>query len=311
MQHTRSTLAVLAGLSFFALPMRALAIDYYYELGDLTFGDGSNFLTVPATFSGTGATARGYYVSGNWSAGPGDPWSNEFRVEVFTPSNASLGITSQGGLANGSAVSFPNIGGRNNTAAQFSILNGAPVDGTWSVDLWQAFAGSSANLADAQFHLLTDAQAPQDLSLSTSNPTYNRPLSLTSLSSVGTAVPYVVSDLTVATTGTYMIATKYASWDGFVSVYDTTFNAGSPLTNLIGVDDDGTEYDGDPFIASEMLLTLEAGKTYKVVTSTYGNTDPAGAFTLYVAGGEAVPEPATLLALGAGVAALAARRRRK
>ena len=151
-------------------------------------------------------------------------------------------------------------------------------------------------------------------------PTWNRPLAgvpPVGLSGVGTAVPYDVTAFTVDANGSYTFlstGTTPVNWDNYAILYQTNFNAASPLTNVLVSNDD------NPGIGlAGFTISLTSGPNYFFVESGFGNAD-AGAYSLSITGpgnitlGSAseVPEPATagLFALG-GAALLLARKLRR
>lgn len=168
----------------------------------------------------------------------------------------------------------------------------------------------------------------------TGGPTFNRPVSLTGLSGVGTAVAYQVQVFHVTVSGDYEFeAHADTLWDTYILLYEGGFDPNSPLTNIIGGDDDF----GGSFtmltnnggvgagIGSSKLdtpvngfgaMSLTAGVNYYAVVTGFGNAD-FGAYDAAIGNGQgdviagAVPEPTTMAIFGLGAAALAARKRRK
>ncbi|MBD8529599.1 MULTISPECIES: PEP-CTERM sorting domain-containing protein [unclassified Massilia] len=158
--------------------------------------------------------------------------------------------------------------------------------------------------------------------LTVSDPKFNRPLSATLLSGVGTNVAYDVFGFYVSANGTYSIESTSFSAQGsdtFLYVYQGAFNASSPLTNLLA-------YDDDSGVGSLSLINqaLQAGNQYFLVFAAYYNNDfgtYTGRFDTVSGGGQVslgtlvtnqVPEPSTLalLPLAALGAALARRQKR-
>ncbi len=155
------------------------------------------------------------------------------------------------------------------------------------------------------------AQALVVVGDTTGGPTFNRPLTLTSTSAVGTAVPYTVLPFTVSVTGSYIfLTTTTGAYDPYVALY-TTFAPATPLANLLAINDDLTVGN---FNASGFTFALNAGTTYRYVVTGFDNTD-FGAYTTSITGPGnvvVVPEPETyaLMALGlAGVLVATLRRR--
>lgn len=174
--------------------------------------------------------------------------------------------------------------------------------------------------------------------LTASDPTFKRPLTLTSYSSVGTACAYDVYGFKVSASGVYSaeVDANGGTLDTYLLIYNGPFNPASGVTNLINGDDDyagafsvlpGSSVTstrasrispvagGANFASGGLSLT--AGTTYYAVVSSFSNATVAsglGAYRLGIGGGpgavSAVPEPASMAALGLGVAAMLRRRKK-
>ena len=134
--------------------------------------------------------------------------------------------------------------------------------------------------ASAQSYIVTGA-------LTASDPRFNRPTTLSSLSGVGTSVAYDVYKFKVSVSGTYgaeMLSPDPSTLDTYLLIY-SSFNPASPLTGLLNGDDDysgalsilgGTTPGTSAFRASKIAvggggnyaatgLVLTAGTTYTAV----------------------------------------------
>lgn len=167
-------------------------------------------------------------------------------------------------------------------------------------------------LALAAIMLMVGASAHADTysaagTISLSDPTFNRPVSLTSLSGVGTAVHYNQLVIGFATPGSYdfrMVATPAGSFDTFLALYSGLFDPAAPLTNLLALNDDFTNVAS----GSGFTFALQANQFYSVISTAFSNTGTGSYLTTATS---VVPETATygLMALGLAVVGAAVRRR--
>lgn len=165
--------------------------------------------------------------------------------------------------------------------------------------------------------------------LTTSDPTYNRAgEDGTFISGVGVNNYYDVQAFWVTATGAYTFESKFAN-DGFIFVY-TAFNPANALTGFVAGDDDytgafsllggsATGLDGSKIGGGQgtfPTMTLTANTQYYAVQTTF-DVLTTGHYDNAIGGGPGtvnlgtVPEPASMVALGAGLLAIARRRRSK
>lgn len=306
---------MLAAFAAVGILGTAQAATYSYAIADQTVTTTASGGTINTT--GASGGVRAFFVTGTWNQIAGNPFSNEFRAQL--PGVSSLGggalDRTMGGAGTNATFNFvgPDTSTwSNNTTnptlrgAAGHLANGAlTMGGNVSYNLRQTFGGSSATMTGSSFHFLTDIIAPQSAVVNGSSPTMTgRPSSLTG--STAGAFGYQSFTFTAQATGIHHIGLYTGGTDAYLLAYNGAFTPTSVLTNLVGLDDVGDLGDAN---SSGMFLTLTAGQsmTFVATTFTAGATMDNG--TLTVAGPAAVPEPFSMVAMGAGLLALARRRR--
>lgn len=146
-------------------------------------------------------------------------------------------------------------------------------------------------------------------------PTWNRPFDTTGLSMIGNDTPYHVESLQVSAAGSCEFLSEQDDWDGFLFLYESSFDPDDQLTNLLALNDDF----GSTRRSGFDDIPLNTGVTYFLVTTGFANAS-FGAFTNSVTGdgvvtfgssATVIPVPAALpmlLTALAGFGLLARRR---
>ncbi|MFG0305486.1 MAG: hypothetical protein ACF8Q5_04655 [Phycisphaerales bacterium JB040] len=269
-------------------------------------------------------TYTSYTVSVDWTAGVGGPWSSE----------AIWALTDDGVFSGFPSVFYADPGPAGNAAN-----DGNPVTLTWSgqfqqqnvevglagqnyeggdplfFNALQTFAGSSATWSNVEVTLGFDSTAAQTFSESFATGTtatgamWDRPVGVgPGISGLG-PVMYQRKEFQVDQTGVYDLASITPNHDGYLHIYEGSFNPNFQLTNLLGGGDDGAILG----LGSSVVegLTLTAGQTYVAVVSGFALGEE-GRYSLNALGpGNVfiVPAPAGVAMLGLG-GLLATRRRR-
>ncbi|MFI4916350.1 MAG: GC-type dockerin domain-anchored protein [Phycisphaerales bacterium JB060] len=124
------------------------------------------------------------------------------------------------------------------------------------------------------------AQELEYLGDTTDGDRFNRPSSLTSLSSFATDVAFEAIEIEVTQTGLYTILSDQENfgfeWDGYLLVYETSFDPANPLDNLLDLNDDyfGSMLPGTGVGYSGLEnITLTEGVSYFIVTTGFANDD--------------------------------------
>ena len=98
----------------------------------------------------------------------------------------------------------------------------------------------------------------------------------------GSAVRYVTRPFTVSTAGSYTITADYRAntaptFDGWIDLYQGTFNPADPCLNHVAFDDDYNFGSGSGLVGSQIAAQALTAGSYTLVITGYGNT-AAGTF---------------------------------
>lgn len=220
-------------------------------------------VTVPITLS----TAPRYVVSGFVTEqGSGNPLAATVTA-VGAPYPAIVVAAANPGTG---YYSMTVLGG-----GQAWLLSAAAAGhGGASLDLGPISADQTAN-----FSLPVYSQFVCGGAFAAGDPTYNRTLTgnpPASLSGSATAVFYRPTAFTVSSSGTYSIVMS-SGFDGFYTLYQTSFNPASPLVNALQAVDDVIG------LNPAIYRSLSAGTQYVLVATTFSN-GTTGAFTDTISG---------------------------
>lgn len=281
--------------------------------GPVSFTNAAPNTVALNTSAGLGQRARAYVVTGDWTADSGGPWSVEFFTRI-------AGVTDQGGGplsrqhggtigSNPFTFTFPSYATSNQGQNPNTFLANAAssnIAATTNLTLGQSYPGSGATLTNGALHLFTDAIPAVTFSTDANSPSMTtRPNSLTSNTTLTGPFHYRAHTFTAPGVGDnpFHIGLHTNGADGYLYAYSGVFDPNNPLTNLIGVDDDG---DLGLAQSSSFWLNLTGGNSYTIVATTFSGGDFLTDATMSVAG---VPAPGSLAIVG--LAGLAAARRRR
>jgi hypothetical protein len=272
--------------------------------------DTNTIQSEPLTGAPSGTTFNGYTVGFNWAAGSNLPQSHE----------ASWAMVNQEPPQNASTVFYADP-----AAAPNSKFDGNPIHLSWGgrfdtnyaggdpLNFWyvQSFASSTASWTNINLTLYSFAPVSSGLGGNTTGmPTWRRPNTTSFLSNTGTAVPCQAVPFTVDQSGPYIITTSTAgdspAYDGYLAIYDGSFNPTDQLTNILALNDDGPNAGTD----SQVNVALVAGHNYFLVQTGFANSD-AGAWSATFSGTGSVAVPEATCAAAIVVATTMPLRRRR
>jgi len=186
------------------------------------------------------------------------------------------------GISGVAASIFSFFGGSN---AVQPIVSPTPPSTAAVGDPNEELARKKANAAKPDMGAIRAPQVVSNFSGTTiGGPVWNRPQEglppTPPLSGTGTAVPYSVTPFTVSATGSYIITSTQATagYDTFIFLYQNSFDASDQFTNVLAGDDDFVF-----LVSSQITFTLNAGTTYYLVNTGFGNGD-FGNWTMTVDG---------------------------
>ena len=321
----------LAVLALAAVAGAALADVETINFGNISLANGSTVGTGTMLNFSSSLTGnlRAFYITGDWTGTASSAsivragmTNNAGWSTLLAPSGVDRlfgGVTTTGtSFAYGNYGNIYSSGSApNNTTT--NTFNAPALGSNWTLWLRQSTTTAGTyDIANTNLVLMTDAVAPMTGNLTANSPTYQRAQTVTAPGTgtlnTGTTFKYATSTFVAPTTGIFMVGADFmqysdnTSFDGWLSLYAGAFDPLNPLTNIVGVDDDG----GYGLEDSAMWLQLTGGQSYTMVYSTFATgtvLSSSGGFTGYVAG--PVPEPASLAALGLGALALIRRKRSK
>ncbi len=153
-------------------------------------------------------------------------------------------------------------------------------------DITACVGAAALNFTPTAVNSTANALTAPSGSLATTDPIFNRPLEdLSGLATTpnGNEVYYNIFTFYVSSSGSYTFDNT-ASFDGFGILYEGSFSAAAPLSNVAAIDDDENYPSmNDP----NFTVSLQTGQVYYLVTTSYSNvqtgtyswtiTPPAGA----------------------------------
>lgn len=267
MHQLRSKLAKVASVSshrFLVLAASLITVAnasaVTIPLSDATITSGASTDVVASLPAG----AEFIRVTGDWAVASGSPDSDELELTILGP-NGITGFLPV--FANAESDSSP-------VTDLYGIaeLTSAGVLGNYTLSFTNGASGTGMSLSAVSIDLLTLQEGFTDSGLiSSGSPTFDRPNENGSAS--GRTTRYSAYTFTPTHSGTYIIDSQQAGFDGFIALYSGSY-AAAPFSNFVAANDDSSA--GESFSRLEVALT--SGQAYTLVTTSFSSI-ASGSFT--------------------------------
>ena len=132
-------------------------------------------------------------------------------------------------------------------------------------------AGGSATLT--RKIVLNDSKNAYAASLTANSPSFVRPTTGTGMSDRQRTVKYHLFKYTATSDSYHEITSDQTRFDGYLMLYESSFDPANPSQNLIAQNDDSASYDETVGGNSRIRTALELGKSYIIVTTACGSID--------------------------------------